>query len=78
MITADDLTDDLIREHLDWLYRGQYKLGEGPRAGLDKREAIRDCIAALSTSIVVVSARTKPEARERVAAAINTRNEAKP
>ncbi len=46
--TPDTLTVYQVREHLAWLQAGQYKLGEGPRAGLEKREAVRDCLAAIS------------------------------
>lgn len=71
-VTAADLTDEEIREHLAWLVAGEYKLGEGPRAGTEKREAQRQCIAALVPDGQRV-VQAWQHARERVAAAINAR-----
>lgn len=69
-VTADNLTDEQVREHGTWL-----RSPHGNLFGLERREALRDCIAALSTSVIVVSSRTKPEARDRIAVAINARRE---
>lgn len=66
MTTADNLTDVQIRELLNDLTNSYV-------ATVDLREQIRDCIAALSTSTIIVANRTKPEARERIAALINAR-----
>jgi hypothetical protein len=72
VVKPDDLTDEIIREHLAWILAGQYKLGEGPHAGLDKREALRLCRAALvPDGQRVVQAWW--HAREQVAASINVR-----
>jgi hypothetical protein len=67
-VTPETLTDGMIREHMAWLLDGNYKLGEGPRTGLDKRAALGDCTAALSTKA--------SKARARICAAINDRSRA--
>lgn len=77
-VTAETLTREQIREHLAWLQSGQYRLGEGPRAGLDKRAAVNDCIMALRAPPHWPHLRPAWEsdrdaARERIAAAINAR-----
>jgi hypothetical protein len=64
-VTPETLTDEMIREYLAWLMAGEYRLGEGPRAGLDKRAAIGDCTAALGTR--------QSKARQRICNAINAR-----
>ncbi len=79
IVTPDTLTAEQVRDHLAWLHEGQYKLGEGPRAGLDKREAIRDCLAAISwlTStgpwVAAPQRMDKSATLARVCAAINLR-----
>ena len=66
-VTAETVTDEQIRDLLAAARDGY------PGPGMQHRELMRDCIAALSTTEIVVARRCKTEARSRVAAAINAR-----
>lgn len=69
-VTADDLTDEMIHEHLDWL-TAVYRSQPGNRRTI--RDGIQHCAAALAPDGRRVVA-VWWDAREKIATAINARN----
>lgn len=69
MIKPEDLTDEMIHEHMNWLERQPY-------IGSDQRRAIREGIQSCAVALAPDGQRVVAvwyDAREKIADAINAR-----